>query len=240
MRVEVLADEHAVAVRAADIICDVVRTRPDAHIGLPTGQTPISAYAELARREVNGGIDFSRVIAYAIDEFAGVAATTPGTNAEFYSRYLRFHPKALHCPMSGALYPDVHIRAFAESIRFGGGLDVCVLGIGVNGHIAFNEPGSMEDSAARAVDLTPESRAAHAEEFGSLEQVPARGMTLGVADLLEARAILAIATGTPKARVVRDAIEGEVSAAVPASWLRRHDDVTWLLDEAAAAMLRGR
>jgi glucosamine-6-phosphate deaminase len=240
MRVEVLADEHAVAVRAADIICDVVRTRPDAHIGVPTGQTPIAAYAELARREVNGAIDFSRVVAYAIDEFAGVAATTPGTNAEFYSRYLRFHPKALHCPMSGALYPDVHIRAFAESIRFGGGLDVCVLGIGVNGHIAFNEPGSTEDSAARAVDLTPESRAAHAEEFGSLEQVPARGMTLGVADLLEARAILAIATGTPKARVVRDAIEGEVSAAVPASWLQRHGDVTWLLDEAAAAMLRGR
>jgi glucosamine-6-phosphate deaminase len=240
MRVEVLADEHAVAVRAADIVCDAVRAHAEAHIGLPTGRTPIATYAELTRREAAGGIDFSRVVAYAIDEFADVAAATPGTNAEFYRRHLPLHLKALHCPMSGALYPDVHIRAFAESIRFGGGLDLCVLGIGVNGHIAFNEPGSSEDSAARLVDLTPESRAAHAEEFGALDKVPARGMTLGVADLLESRAILAIATGTHKAKAVHDAIEDEMSAAVPASWLQRHGDVTWLLDETAAAMLMSR
>jgi glucosamine-6-phosphate deaminase len=240
MRVEVFTDEHAVAVRAADIVCDAVRARPDAHIGLPTGQTPLGAYAELARRQADRTIDFSHVVAYAIDEFAGVAATTPGTNAEFYRRYLQLHLKALHCPMSAALYPDVHIRAFAESSRFGGGLDLCVLGIGANGHIAFNEPGSGEDAPARVVVLTPESRAAHADEFGSLDNVPARGMTLGVADLLEARAILAIATGTAKAQVVRDAIEGAASAVVPASWLQHHGDVTWLLDEAAAAMLSGR
>lgn len=240
MRVEVLPDEHAVAVRAADVVCDVVRADPGTHIGLPTGRTPVAAYAELARREADGAVDFSGVVAHAIDEFAGVPVSTPGTNAEFYRHHLRLHLKALHCPMSGALYPDVHIRAFAESIRFGGGLDLCVLGIGINGHIAFNEPGSAEDSAARVVDLASESRAAHAEAFGSLEKVPARGMTLGVADLLESRAILVVATGSPKAQAVRDAIEGEASASVPASWLQRHGDVTWLLDETAAALLSSR
>jgi glucosamine-6-phosphate deaminase len=240
MRIEVLADEDAVAVRAADIICDAIRAHPDAHVGLPTGKTPIAAYAELAHREGAGAIDVSRVVAYAIDEFAGVPPTTPGTNAEFYRLHVRLHLKALHCPMSGALHPDVHIRAFAEAIRFGGGLDLCVLGIGTNGHIAFNEPGSSEDSAARLVELTAESRAAHAEDFGAPDAVPARGMTLGVADLLESHAILVIAIGTSKAAIVRDAIEGPASADVPASWLQHHADVTWLLDEAAAAMLRRR
>ncbi|HYM15821.1 MAG TPA: glucosamine-6-phosphate deaminase [Dehalococcoidia bacterium] len=237
MRIDVLADEDGVAQRAADTVCETVRARPEAHIGLPTGRTPVGAYTELARREDAGAVDFSRATGHAIDEFAGVPATTPGTNADFFRRHVRLRLKALHCPMSAARYPDVHIRAFAESIRFGGGLDLCVLGIGVNGHIAFNEPGSPRDAVARVVELTEETRAAHADAFGSVERVPARGMTLGVADLMEARELVVLATGAHKAAAVRAAIEGEPSAAVPASWLQGHAAVTWLLDAAAAALL---
>ncbi len=133
--------------------------------------------------------------------------------------------------------PDAEIRSFADAIRRAGGLDLCVLGIGVNGHIAFNEPGSAVDSRARAVELEPASRAAHAASFGSLDRVPSTGMTLGVADLLESRRILVIAEGEKKASIVREAIRGPEGPEVPATWLRRHPDVTWLLDAAAAAQL---
>jgi glucosamine-6-phosphate deaminase len=240
MRIEIVPDEQAVAVRAADIICDAVRGRPDARIGLPTGRTPLAAYAELERREAAGAADFSRVTLYAVDEFADASRTTPGTNSVFFRERLRLRVKALHCPDAGARYPDVHVKAFAAAIGFAGGLDLCVLGIGVNGHIAFNEPGSGRDAGACVVELAEASRAAHAESFGSLDRVPRRGMTLGVIDLLAARAVLVLATGAHKADAVRAAIEGARTAEVPASWLREHGDVTWLLDETAAAKLERR
>jgi len=239
MRIEVVADEHALAPRAADLICDAALAKPDAVFGLPTGTTPLAAYAEIERRVWGRRADFSRASAFAIDEFAGVPWSTPGTNSMFFRRHLRV-PWPLHLPDPAAPDPEAEIRAFAGGVRAAGGFDLCVLGIGVNGHIAFNEPGSARDSRARLVSLTPESRAAHAEAFGSLDAVPARGMTLGVADLLEARALLVLAQGDAKAAPVRDALEGAMTAAVPASWLQGHPDILWLLDEAAASRLDSR
>ena len=238
MRIEIEPDDGAVGAHAAGVICDAVRAKPDSVLGLPTGSSPLSTYAELERRASAGIADFSRATVYAVDEFAGATATTPGTNSVFFAEHLRVRFRALHCPDSAAADPDAAIGALAESIRRDGGIDLCVLGIGVNGHIAFNEPGAGRDSRARVVPLTPASREAHASAFGSLERVPLRGMTLGVADLLEARSILVIAQDPHKARMVQAALEGPVGAEVPASWLRDHRDVTWLLDAAAAALLR--
>ncbi len=240
MSIEIVADEAALARRAADVICDAVRGKPDAVLGLPTGATPIATYLELAKRVGDGACDFQRATAFAVDEFAGAGRTSPGTNSFYYRQYLRMGMRALHIPNPAAAHPDEHIRAFADAVRRAGGFDLCVLGIGVNGHIAFNEPGSGRDSRARAVDLTPESRRAHAVSFGSLDAVPARGMTLGVADLLESRAILVLASGAHKAAIIARAIQGAMSAGVPASWLQSHGDATWLLDEAAASALAGR
>jgi len=240
MRIDVRADAAAVADGAADVICDAVRARPAARIGLPTGGTPILTYRELARREACGEADFAQAVVYAVDEFAGATRETPGTNQAFYREHLRVRLRALHCPDPATTDPEAHIRAFADAMRADGGLDLCVLGIGVNGHIAFNEPGAAFDSRARVVTLDEVSRQAHAGTFGSLDRVPARGMTLGVADLFEARAVLVIAQGQHKAAIVRAAIEREQTAAVPASWLQSHRDVTWLLDEAAAWDLKQR
>ena len=235
MRIEILADEAAVAVRAADLVCDAVRAKLDALLALPTGNTPVLAYAELARRVAAGTADFSRASIYAIDEFAGSTRTTPGTNSVFYREHVRLGQRVLHCPNPSAQDPDEHIRAFADAIRRAGGIDLCMLGIGTNGHIAFNEPGSTHDSRADVVELTRASREAHAATFGSLDAVPARGMTLGVADLLEARSIVVLATGARKTAIVRRAIEGAPTADVPASWLQSHADVLWLIDTATAA-----
>ncbi len=240
MKIEVLPDAAALAQRAADAICAAVGAKPSAVLGLPTGATPIEAYAELTRRAAAGEADFSRATAFAVDEFAAASRDAPGTNAAFFARHLRLPLAALRVPRADAPDPDAEIRAFADEVRRAGGMDLCVLGIGVNGHIAFNEPDSARASRARAVELRAESRAAHAAAFGSLDAVPRIGMTLGIADILEARAILVLASGARKAAIVARAVEGDACADVPASWLREHPGVTWMLDEAAASGLTRR
>ena len=238
MRIVTVADGEALARAAADLICTAIDAKPDAVLGLPTGTTPIATYQELERRSAAGEADFSGATVYAIDEFAGVAPDTPGTNRMFYRAHLRLPVRALHVPDADAPEPNAHIAGFADAVRRAGGFDLCVLGIGANGHIAFNEPGAPRDARARVVELTESSRAAYASAFGAIERVPRQGMTLGIADLLEARAILVLATGAGKAEIVRRAIDGPMTAAVPASWLQAHGDGTWLLDAAAAQGLR--
>jgi glucosamine-6-phosphate deaminase len=235
MRIEVVADERALASRAADLICETVRSHPRAALGLPTGKTPLATYVALHERAES--LDFSGIVGYAIDEFADATRTTAGTNTVYYRRHMHLPLRALHVPNPGAERPEEHIVAFAAALHRAGELELCALGIGANGHIAFNEPGSAFDSRARVVTLDETSREAHAPEFGSLDKVPRHGMTLGVADILEARAILVLAQGASKAAIVRRAIEDEPSSDVPASWLRRHASVIWLIDRAAAADL---
>jgi glucosamine-6-phosphate deaminase len=177
---------------------------------------------------------------YAVDEFAGATAATPGTNTVFYRDHLTFPLGALHVLDPAADDPQGQIASFARAIADDGGLDLCVLGIGLNGHVAFNEPGSARDSRARVVELEQSSREAHEATFGSLDAVPDRGMTLGLAEIMDSGALLLLASGSHKAAIVRAAIEGVATVDVPASLLRTHLDVTWLLDEAAASMLSRR
>ncbi len=237
MRIEIVADEKALALRAADILCEAIRRNPHAVIGLPTGDTPKAAYAEFTRLVNNGAIGVGAVRAFAVDEFLGAGSGVSGTNAAFFAAHLDVGFGALRIPDSAADAADSHVARFSEETRAAGSFDLCVLGIGANGHIAFNEPGSARDSRTRVVELTDASRRAHATAFGSLAAVPARGVTLGVGDILKSRAILVMAQGAPKAAIVARAIEGAASPDVPASWLQTHANVTWLLDEAAASQL---
>lgn len=237
MPIEVVADEAALAVRACDLLCELADRKPDAVYGLPTGSTPVPVYFQLMRRSETGACDLRRVTMFAVDEFLGAARTAPGTNSAFFKQHLRVPVKALHIPNPSAEDPEEHIGAFAGAVRRSGGMDLCLLGIGTNGHVAFNEPGSEADSRARIVELAEETRRAHAPTFGSVDAVPRRGLTLGIADLLEATEILVIAAGDHKAEVVARAIEGPQSADTPASWLRSHPKITWLFDQAAASKL---
>jgi glucosamine-6-phosphate deaminase len=240
MRVEVVPDLAALATAAADIVAALVRAHPDAVLGLPTGETPIGLYHELGRRERADEARFDGVTAWALDEFCAPGSLA-GTNAWFYRRRLALRLRRLRCPDGGAADPEAEVRSYAADLRRAGGLDLCLLGIGRNGHIAFNEPGSTHDAPARVVDLTVESREAHAANFGSLSAVPTRGMTLGVADILSSRRILLLATGHAKAAILAAALGGPETPAVPASWLQRHPDLDVIADAAAAALLdRGR
>lgn len=235
MEIHRLDDGAGVGREAAGIVCSF--SFPGAAIGLPTGATPIPMYAELGRMVAAGICDLSGATVWAIDEFCGVAPEAPGTNASYYRRYLTVPVRELYCPNAADDHPARHIEEYAAAVRATGGLDLAVLGIGANGHVAFNEPGSERDAPSRVIDLAADSRTAHAEAFGGLGNVPAQGMTLGIADLLQARAILVLATGAHKADIVRAAVEDPPTADVPASWLQTHERVVWLLDVTAASKL---
>ena len=231
--------EEQFARMAANEVCDIVEQHPEAAIGLPSGVTPLALYDELARRVAEGAADLSWVTAFAIDELHGVAPDHRATNASYFRKYVssRIPLRALHLMASDASDAEAECARFARLVEDTGGLELAVLGIGRNGHIAFNEPGSAFDSPARPVELAPESRARYVDAFGSLEATPPRGLTLGIADLRAARRVVLLALGADKADVVSQALEGAVTEALPASVLRRHANLTVVLDQPAGSRL---
>jgi glucosamine-6-phosphate deaminase len=239
VRIMIAASEEQFARMAADVLCEALEQRPDAAIALPSGKTPRGLYDELARRVAEGRADLSGVTAFAIDELYGVPPGHPATNASYFARHVapRIPLRALHVMASDAPDPAAECAAFTKLIEDAGGLELAVVGIGRNGHIAFNEPGSPFDSRARLVELTEETREPYVEAFGSLEATPARGLTLGIADLRAARRVVLLALGADKAEIVSQALEGAVTDAVPASVLRRHDNLTVVLDQPAGSRL---
>lgn len=238
MRVVIVETPETLAVAAADLVASVVRARPDAVIGLPSGETPLGLYRELARRVQGRELDLSGVTAFAVDEFYGVPAGSPGTNAAYFASHLAFPLRALHVPRSDAPDPDGECARFSALLRELGPPDLTVLGIGTNGHIAFNEPGAAFDSRVRLVSLTEESRRAHADAFGRIDRVPRAGLTIGIADILEARRVMLLASGSAKAAILARALRGPETPDVPASALRRHPALTVIADRAAAAALQ--
>ncbi|HXH26044.1 MAG TPA: glucosamine-6-phosphate deaminase [Vicinamibacterales bacterium] len=238
MRIVIVENPETLAVAAADVVASVVRARPDAILGLPSGETPLGLYRELGRRVDAGDLDLSRVTAFAVDEFYGAPAGAPGTNAAYFAARLTFRLRALHLLRSDAPDPEAECARFAAILRELGPPDLVVLGIGADGHIAFNEPGSPPDSRTRLVALTDETRRAHAEAFGGLERVPRTGLTIGIADILEARRVLLLASGGAKAGILARALRGPETPEVPASALRRHPALTVIADRAAAADLQ--
>ena len=232
MRIEIVSAE-SFANRAADLVCEALRLKPDLVVGLPTGRTPLGMYGELARRVPSREIEVGGVTVFAIDELHGVARDHAATNASYIARELACVPLRVQVMDSEAPDGDAECARFAGAIAAAGGFDLVVLGIGVNGHLAFNEPGSALDSRARRVRLEQTTREPYVGAFGSFDATPAFGLTLGMAELLSARAVLLLANGASKASIVARALEGAVSEDVPASALQQHQNVTVLLDEAA-------
>lgn len=234
MEVVITAD---VAEHAADAIAE--HLRPGAVLGLATGSTPLPVYAELLRRRDEESISFDGVRGFTLDEYLGLPRTHPQSYHAVIRRELTDAAGiAVDGPDGEAADVPAECARYEAAIAAAGGIDVQLLGIGSDGHIGFNEPGSSLASRTRVKTLTPRTRRDNARFFDSLDDVPVHVITQGLATILEAGHLVLVATGAAKAAAIAAAVEGPVSASCPASVLQLHPHATVFLDDAASSDLK--
>ncbi|MFL4473911.1 glucosamine-6-phosphate deaminase [Paeniglutamicibacter sp. MACA_103] len=244
MEIIVLSDPAAVGRHAARLIADVLGRRPDPVLGVATGSSPQATYSELAAL-VREGLDLSRATAFALDEYVGLDPAHPEAYRSVIHRDvtvpLRMDPARVHVPDGAAVDLRAACMQYEEAIEAAGGIDVQLLGIGANGHIGFNEPGSSLGSRTRVKTLAPRTRRDNARFFGGdAGAVPVHCLTQGIGTILRARSVLLVATGESKAAAVAAMAEGPLGAFCPASALQLHERATVVVDEAAASLLGDR
>jgi glucosamine-6-phosphate deaminase len=236
----IVADAGAAGAVVAEEIARLVRANPDAVLGLATGSTPVPVYEALPARLA--GVDLSRVRGFALDEYVGLDPAHPESYRSVITREvvepLGLDPSRVAVP-NGSLdgidhAGDDYERALVEA----GGVDLQILGIGTDGHIGFNEPGSSFASLTRVKTLTRQTREDNARFFDRIDDVPRHCITQGLGTILRARHLMLLAFGTHKAAAVAGAVEGPVTASLPASAIQLHPHTTVVLDEAAASALR--
>jgi glucosamine-6-phosphate deaminase len=244
VRIIIEQDSGAVARRAARVIAELLRRQPACVLGLATGSSPIGAYQELIRLHREEGLDFSSATTFNLDEYAGLGPDHPQSYRFFMQRQLFDHvniaAKRTHVPDGLADDFAVACAQYEQRIRAAGGIELQLLGIGSDGHIAFNEPGSSLASRTRLKSLVRETIRDNARFFGSEELVPKLAVTMGVGTILEARQCLLVAYGRGKAEAVRGMVEGPITASNTASALQLHPQVCVVLDEEAASLLERR
>lgn len=238
----VVRDQDAAGDLAARSILDLIAAKPDTVLGLATGSTPLAVYRALERGIHERGVDVSHVRGYALDEYVGLPAGHPESYRAVITREvvepLGLTPSLIHVP-NGSLDGIEHAGAdYERAIAESGGVDVQLLGIGTDGHIGFNEPGSSFASVTRVKTLTEQTRADNARFFASEDDVPMHCITQGLSTILKARHLMLLAFGEGKAEALAGAVEGPVSASNPGSAVQLHPHVTVLVDEAAASRLR--
>lgn len=243
MKIVIVADEQAAGIAVADRIDAAIRAADDRIVlGLSTGSSPLPVYRELIRRHRDEGLSFAGAEIFMLDEYVGLSPD----HVQSYHRTIRdeltSHVDAddarVHAPDGAAADPVAAGAEYDAAIAAAGGVELQLLGIGSNGHIAFNEPGTSLVSRTGPVWLTESTISDNARFFASDEEVPVRALTQGLGTIRDARSIVLVATGAGKADAVAAMVEGPVSASCPASCLQLHEDVTVVVDEAAASKLR--
>ncbi|MHC5023154.1 MAG: glucosamine-6-phosphate deaminase [Planctomycetota bacterium] len=243
----VLDQSRQVSLVVANEIAELIRRRRDevqtCVLGLATGSTPMTVYHELVRMHREEDLSFAHVIVFNLDEYFPMRREALQSYHRFMQEHLFEHvdidPANVHIP-DGEIPPEdvaAHCDAYEAAIRNAGGIDLQLLGIGRTGHIGFNEPGSARSTRTRLITLDRVTRKDAASDFFGEENVPRRAMTMGVGTILDARRVLLMAFGEQKADVIAQAVEGPVTASVPASFLQEHPSATVYLDRAAAASL---
>ncbi|HZJ57503.1 MAG TPA: glucosamine-6-phosphate deaminase [Clostridia bacterium] len=226
---------------AADIVRRQIQDKPDSVLGLATGSTPLGLYNLLVCMGIKGDLDFSRIKTFNLDEYKGLS---------------RDHPQSYYHYMYENLFSKINIRdenvnilngekadsyrecaEYEKRIKASGGIDLQVLGIGHNGHIGFNEPGTPFDSITDLIDLTDRTIEANSRFFDSPHQVPRQALSMGIKTIMQARNIILLITGSAKARIAAKALRGSITPDVPASVLQLHPFVTVILDKESAAYL---
>ena len=236
--VRVLDDAATIAQEAAGLFAALLRDCPAAVLGLAAGSTPELTYAEMGRLHRDEGLSFAQARAFNLDEYLGLDGDHDQSFRYFMQKHLFDHidirPWNTFIFDGMARDPQAECEAFEAKIRAVGGVDLWLLGLGGNGHIAFNEPGSASDSRSRVVTPHPETVAANSRHFADPSEVPAQGLSVGVGTIMDGRKIVLIATGAHKAEAVARAVQGPRTPACPASLLQDHAACTVMLDRAAA------
>ena len=228
---------------AASIIVDRLRKKPNLVLGLATGSTPLGLYKELIRLHKKEGLDFSKVITFNLDEYVGL----PPTHKQSYNyfmlqnlfKHLNIPPSSIHLPDGLADDIDHFCEWYEKEMEEAGGIDLQILGIGANGHIAFNEPGSSLGSRTRVKTLTEKTRKDNARYFKNLDDVPKYAITMGVGTIMDAKELLLLASGDGKANAIRSAAEGPLTSQCPASIIQLHRKTVVIVDKEAGSKLAG-
>ena len=226
---------------ASRIFAAQITLKPESVLGLATGSTPVGMYNELVEMYKEGRVDFSKVRTVNLDEYAGL----DGSNDQSY-RYFMNHNLFDHInidkdntnvPNGVAADLQAECERYEQVVADMGGVDIQLLGIGNNGHIAFNEPCEEFPEKTHIVDLTQNTIEANARFFSSMDEVPKKALTMGIGTIMKAKKIVLLANGAKKAQTIYDTVYGPITPKVPASVLRLHTDVTIFADEEAAALL---
>ncbi|HEX7847568.1 MAG TPA: glucosamine-6-phosphate deaminase, partial [Chitinophagaceae bacterium] len=232
-----------VAEQIASLIREKQKNKEKCVLGLATGSTPKTLYAELVRMHKEEKLSFKNVVTFNLDEYYPIA-----NNAlQSYNRFMRvnlfdhidINPKNIHIPNGEIKKEDIkaHCTHYEKMIADAGGIDLQILGIGNNGHIGFNEPGSGIYSKTRLITLDNSTRIANAYEFANISEVPRLAITMGISSIIKSKKIILMAWGPAKAPVIKEAVENDDTEHVPASLLQNHDHVTFVVDESAASEL---
>lgn len=244
MKIYAAKDYDSLSRKAANIISAQVIMKPEAVLGLATGSTPIGTYRQLVEWYNKGDIDFSHTISVNLDEYAGL----PGTHEQSYRyfmnenffRHINIRTENTNVPNGMADDYEAECKRYDSIIRSLGGIDLQLLGIGANGHIGFNEPGTAFEMGTHVVTLAENTRQNNARFFASLSEVPTQALTMGIKSIMSARKILLLATGESKAQALYDSFFGPVTPSVPASILQLHHDCIIIADEPALSLIRSR
>ena len=241
MRIIATKDYNDMSKKAANILSAQVIMKPDCVLGLATGSTPIGTYEKLVEWYEKGDLDFSQVTSVNLDEYKGQDRKNDQSYYYFMHEHLFNHVniKEENTNVPDGTQPDgeKECARYEELIRFLGGVDLQLLGLGHNGHIGFNEPADAFDKTTHCVDLTESTIEANKRFFASADEVPRQAYTMGIGTIMQAKKILIIVSGEDKADIVRDAFFGPVTPRVPASILQMHSDVTLVADEAALSKI---
>jgi glucosamine-6-phosphate deaminase len=241
MEVIIAEDYEDMSKTAASYVLTALKRKPDMVLGLATGSTPVGMYERLARAHQEEDADFSSVTSFNLDEYVDLPPDHEQSYRHFMNENLFNH---INIPMDNTHVPDglaedlsAHCREYEEMIKNAGGVDLQVLGIGRDGHLGFNEPGSSLAARTQVVALAPETIEDNARFFESEGDVPRFAVTMGIRTILDARLCLMLASGESKAEAVKGCVEGPVTASCTASALQMHKNAVVIVDEAAASGL---
>lgn len=239
MKLEILEKEQIYS-KVAGEIANLIHEKPNCVLGLATGSTPIGIYEQLIKLHKNNGLSFRTVKTYNLDEYIGLNPNHDQSYAYFMNRNLFNHididKNNVHIP-DGINYNDA-IKNYDLNIASDGGIDLQILGIGSNGHIAFNEPGTSLNTLTHIVKLKDSTRKDNSRFFSSIEKVPTHAITMGLASIIRAKRIVLIATGENKKDAIYRLFNEEISKNLPASILKIHPNVTIYCDQDAAKLIK--